>query len=178
MKILDSLLPRFDFSERHAIIIRGPASDSLNAAEAYRLQDDPFVRWVIRLRELPGRALNRLTAPPLDRDNFTPLGRTEHALAFGLVGAFWRADYGLRTIPSPDAFMAVQQGDLCKLALGFTAIPLDETTCRLTTETRVLCLSDEARRRFTPYWFLIRPVSGLLRRRMLRGIRRTVENAS
>ncbi|SAY46887.1 hypothetical protein KRIGEM_03292 [Komagataeibacter rhaeticus] len=95
-----------------------------------------------------------------------------------LVGAFWHADYGLRSIPSPDAFMAVRQGDLCKLVLGFTVAPISKSRCRLITETRVLCLSDKARQRFTPYWFLIHPVSGLLRRRMLWNIRRIVEQHS
>lgn len=178
MNTFEILLPHYDFSERHAIIIRGQASDILDAVAAFRVQNDPLVRQIIRLRELPGRLMKRLSAPPLDLEDFTLLARTGHTLAYGLVGAFWHADYGLRSIPSPDAFMAVRQGDLCKLVLGFTVAPISESRCRLITETRVLCLGDKARQRFTPYWFLIRPVSGLLRRRMLWNIRRVVEQQS
>ena len=42
----------------------------------------------------------------------------------------------------------------------------------LTTQTRVHCLDADALRRFTSYWYLIRPVSGLIRRRMLKAIAR------
>ena len=45
----------------------------------------------------------------------------------------------------------------------------------LTTETRVLCADAGARRRFLPYWYLIRPASGMIRRVMLREIRRSAE---
>ncbi|MDT8872990.1 hypothetical protein RAA17_22550 [Komagataeibacter rhaeticus] len=178
MNTFEILLPYYDFSERHAIIIRGQASDILDAVAAFRVQNDPLVRQIIRLRELPSRLMKRLSARPLDLEDFTLLARTGHALAYGLVGAFWHADYGLGTIPSPDAFMAARQGDLCKLVLGFTVVSISKNRCRLVTETRVLCLSDKARQRFTPYWFLIRPVSGVLRRRMLWNIRRIVEQHS
>ncbi|SEA49031.1 hypothetical protein [Variovorax sp. YR216] len=35
------------------------------------------------------------------------------------------------------------------------------------TETRVQCVDRSALRHFTPYWWVIRPVSGLIRRRLL-----------
>jgi len=44
---------------------------------------------------------------------------------------------------------------------------LPDGRTRLLTETRVHCVDAGARRRFTPYWWLIRPVSGLIRRRLL-----------
>ncbi|MCF3637384.1 hypothetical protein LU298_12865 [Komagataeibacter intermedius] len=171
----DYFLPRYNFSERHAITIHGQPSDILDTIADYRVQDDPLIRQVISLRELPGRLSKHLSAPPLDLDDFTLLARTEHTLAYGLAGAFWRADYGLCSLPSADAFIATKQGDICKLVLGFTVAPISRSRCRLITKTRVLCLSDKARRYFTPYWFLIRPVSGLLRRRMLWNIRRIIE---
>ncbi|MCA4125719.1 hypothetical protein LDY98_05140, partial [Pseudomonas aeruginosa] len=40
----------------------------------------------------------------------------------------------------------------------------------LHTETRVFCPDRASRLRFTPYWVAIRPVSGLIRRRLLAGI--------
>ncbi|ABJ14701.1 hypothetical protein I5G24_21295 [Pseudomonas aeruginosa] len=42
----------------------------------------------------------------------------------------------------------------------------------LHTETRVFCPDRASRLRFTPYWLAIRPVSGLIRRRLLAGIER------
>jgi hypothetical protein len=40
----------------------------------------------------------------------------------------------------------------------------------LVTHTRVHCPDEAQRRRFAPYWFAIRPVSGLIRQRLLRRI--------
>jgi hypothetical protein len=37
----------------------------------------------------------------------------------------------------------------------------------LHTQTRVFCTDEASLRRFRPYWLLIRPVSGLIRRRLL-----------
>jgi hypothetical protein len=45
----------------------------------------------------------------------------------------------------------------------------------LTTETRVLCTDEGARRRFRRYWALIRPGSGAIRVAWLRAIRRRAE---
>ena len=41
----------------------------------------------------------------------------------------------------------------------------------LLTETRVWCTDRAALLRFTPYWYLIRPVSGLIRHRLLARVR-------
>ncbi|WP_201742261.1 hypothetical protein [Mangrovicoccus ximenensis] len=45
------------------------------------------------------------------------------------------------------------------------------------TETRVFCLDRAAERAFAPYWYLIRPVSGLIRRRLLAMAARAAEAA-
>ncbi|WP_239021547.1 hypothetical protein [Novacetimonas cocois] len=62
MNTFESLLPHYDFSERHAIIIRGQASDMLDAVAAFRVQNAPLVRQITRLRELPGRLMKYLSA--------------------------------------------------------------------------------------------------------------------
>ncbi|WP_306301746.1 phospholipase D-like domain-containing protein [Komagataeibacter kakiaceti] len=43
------------------------------------------------------------------------------------------------------------------------------------TETRVFCPTPAVLWRFAPYWYLIRPVSGLIRQRMLAMLRRQAE---
>ncbi|BAK84760.1 hypothetical protein GLX_23480 [Komagataeibacter medellinensis NBRC 3288] len=60
--------------------------------------------------------------------------------------------------------------------LSYTLQPLTRGTYRLTTETSVFCPTSATRRRFAPYWYLIRPVSGLIRRRMLAFIRKQAES--
>ncbi|CAI9120390.1 hypothetical protein [Brytella acorum] len=174
---IETLLPHIDFRERHRIDILAPPGFILDCVDDYRLKNDPLVRAAIALRELPARMLGRTTRPPFDRDDFTFLGRDrDNALAFGLIGAFWEADYGLLPCPSVEDFRVCARQDVCKLVLSYTLRPLTRGTHRLTTETSVFCPTPATRRRFAPYWYLIRPVSGLIRRRMLASVRAQVES--
>lgn len=176
---IKTLLPRIDFRERHSIDIPAPAGLILDCAMDYRLKNDPLVRIAIGLRELPARMLGQTTRPPFDRDDFTFLGRDgNNALAFGLIGAFWEADYGLLPCRSAEDFRACVRQDVCKLVLSYTLQPLTRGTHSLTTETSVFCPTSATRRHFAPYWYLIRPVSGLIRRRMLASVRAQAERRS
>lgn len=174
---LETLLPRIDFRERHSIDILAPAGLILDCAEGYRMKNDPLFRVAIGLRELPARMQGQTTRPPFDRDRFTFLGRDgDSTLAFGLIGAFWEVDYGLRPCRSVEDFRACANQDVCKMVLSYTLQPLTRGTHRLTTETSVFCPTPATWRRFAPYWYLIRPVSGLIRRRMLAFIRKQAES--
>ncbi|WP_182419867.1 hypothetical protein [Bartonella sp. HY038] len=53
--------------------------------------------------------------------------------------------------------------------------PLCQNRFTLQTKTRVFCPDGESRRRFAPYWYFIRPVSGLIRKRMLKAIKQQSE---
>ncbi|GAA4487292.1 hypothetical protein GCM10023157_33840 [Gluconacetobacter asukensis] len=167
-----SLMPHADFRERHRILIHAPPSVIMAEVEKFRIRDDPVARRALWLRELPGRLLHKARRKTFDLDDFTCLEKPDPlTLAYGLVGAFWEADYGLAACDSPAAFTNNRDRGVCKLLLTFTVTPVSDETSYLTTETLVSCPSPEARRRFAPYWYLIRPVSGLLRRRLLRIIR-------
>lgn len=177
MNPLDDFLPDFNFSERHSIYICVPASRIMNVVTAWRNENDPLVRSAICLREMPSRLLGHARQQHLDLSDFTLLERRDDtALVYGLIGTFWQTDYGLCDIPLTDAFLAPRHDDVCKLTLDFTVQPDSRNTHCLVTETQVPCVTDRARRRFTPYWYLIRPVSGLIRRRMLTAIREQSES--
>ena len=177
MHLHEKYLPRHHFSERHALDIAAPQARVMAAARGYRPEGDALFKYAIAARELPMRALHRLQGrsgapqPSFGMDNFTLLEqRGDDELVFGLAGKFWQADYGQAGIADGASFLAFNAPGAAKLVLSFVAQPLDATHTRLVTETRVFCLDAEARRRFTPYWYLIRPVSGLIRRRMLGAI--------
>ncbi len=105
--------------------------------------------------------------PAFGGADFTELGREPGAeLALGLAGRFWQADYGLLPVPDAQAFLDLQEPGIAKLVLNFTVQP-DGAGTLLTTRTRVWCNDAGSLRRFRPYWLLIRPVSGLIRRRLL-----------
>jgi hypothetical protein len=80
-------------------------------------------------------------------------------------------------VDGPCGFLACNPPQTAKLVIGFVAGQRGEVTL-LTTETRVYCPDRYALIMFFPYWLIIRPVSGLLRRRALGSIRGIAESRS
>lgn len=172
--LIDGYLPQFQFSETHSAKVKAATGTILAAVAAYRPENDPFFRSMIALRELPAQLTGKRRPEPFGMANFTLLERTPDGLVYGLVGRFWQADYGLCPVADGHAFKAFDKRGVAKLALGFD-VQQTPDGCRLTTQTRVSCPDRESFRRFRPYWLLIRPVSGLIRRRILGAVRRAAE---
>ncbi|MDM0023155.1 hypothetical protein [Variovorax saccharolyticus] len=180
MQLIETYMPTFQFRERHALIADASPAALLDAALLPGATDDSWAKAFIRLRELPDRLFGSFGASSglaqraaFGIDDFMYLGReADRELAFGLVGRFWQRDYGLVTLARPEQqFASYFEPGLAKLVLNFSTETLPGGQTRLATETRVHCVDSAALRRFTPYWWLIRPVSGLIRRRLLARIR-------
>lgn len=175
MELIQRLLPQYQFSEKHQLLTPAQPGALLDAVLQPGVSEDPWVRRFIQLRELPDRARGALGGrsglrgqAPFGIDNFTLLGREgDHEIALGLIGKFWQMDYGQFCIAGPEHFAQFDEPGFAKLVLNFTTSTSGGHTCWLRTETRVLCNDQASLRRFTPYWWLIRPVSGLIRQRLL-----------
>jgi len=205
MQLIDPHLPEWQFQEQHGLWVKGVETHRLfDAIEPALRALDPVIESAIALRELPGRWLQQLgwggqqlPARPFGYDSFTRLGHTPgrevvfglagqftyivirrieagREVVFGLAGQFWRMDYGLVKFADAKAFSQLQS--VPKLVLDVRLEPT-EGACLLLTRTRVLCPDASSRRRFAPYWYLIRPVSGLIRRRLLGRIRSLAQTA-
>ena len=176
MTLIDRYLPRYQFHEHHSRPLAATPARAMAAVQAYRPEQDPFFRCAIALRELPVRAFNqpargRPTRPPFGLDDFTLLDRDgDRELAYGLIGRFWRAGYDLIPCADGPAFLACQDSGAARLVINFAIAPQPDGQLLLSTETRVYCPDRASLLRFAPYWALIRPVSGWIRRRMLAGI--------
>jgi hypothetical protein len=94
-------------------------------------------------------------------------------LVFGLVGRFWKPRGDLRAV-TREEFLAFGEEGWAKAAWNLAVAPSHGGKTELSTETRVLCFGDSARRRFRLYWAFIAPFSDLTRRELLRGVRRAV----
>lgn len=181
MRLIDSYMPTYQFSELHSVDVAVAPSHAMAQILAHRPEDDRFFRYAIKLRELPMRLLGRSRregARPASfgMDNFTLLQRNDDTeVAYGLAGKLWKADYGQAHIADAQAFQVFDEPGCVKLVVGFTCQLLRPGLTRVTTQTRVHCLDADALRSFTSYWYLIRPVSGLIRRRMLKAIARRCE---
>lgn len=191
--LIDDVLPLFDVRERHATRVRAEP-DVVYASIRRTDLARPFpVRVLLVLRALPGALermvrgnrtalLARASAPVTLREfeahGFSVLAESPpRELVVGLVGRFWTLGGDLCRDVDAARFRQSEPGT-ARSAWNFEVTPIVEGGCELATETRVHCADAAARRRFLPYWLLIRPFSGMIRRLMLREIRREAEATS
>lgn len=182
MQLINKYLPEYSFKEVHFCDVAANAATVIEAAAEYQPHNDRFFRSMIGLRELPMRIGNHLSGKksnkplPFGLHNFVFLEKQDEVgLAYGLVGRFWRPNFGLITIPDGDTFRRFNSPGIAKLILSFSAILQNDGTTRLVTETRVFCPDLGCRLKFAPYWYLIRPVSGIIRGRILNDIKKASE---
>jgi hypothetical protein len=175
--LLDRWLPEFDVSKRHSIRIAAPAERVYEEVLRYDFGRSRVTGVLMALRGY-GFFRNRLT-----RFGFTLLEESPgEELVFGLVGRFWRFDGGLLRLTAEEfgsfrepgfakaAWNLRVAGSGLHLPQGGSGLHLPHT--ELSTETRVLCVGDEARRRFLLYWRLVEPFSGAIRWSFLRGVKK------
>lgn len=154
---LDDRLPRWHLRERHRLRTCAEPAGLLAAAEEVTWAEVPLMRTLMRVRTA-GRIPFEPTGRVLDgmrRIGLTVLDRTPDELVVGGTGRPWRVGGGQGT-----------EG-WAEMALNFRV-----ADGALHTETRVWLTTSAARRRFTAYWLIIRPWSGLIRREWLRAIAR------
>lgn len=181
MSLLHTFLPEHQFSEQHRIRVNAAPGRVLDMVSQLDVTDFPLARMFLHLRAIPARiaaAMGRPNARRIDAGfglhDFTVLGRDgDREFALGLVGRFWEAAGGLVRVEA-GAFRAFSESNIAKLVMTFVAEP-DGAGTLLTTRTCVHCSDTTARRRFTPYWVLIRIPSGLIRRMMLQRIKQLAE---
>jgi len=177
--LIDELMPHFDEVERHERLVRAAPPAVYAALWRVDLLSSPVVRWLLTLRGAPG-ALLHPRRPALPRTvtlrqvlehGFVLLGeRPAREVALGVVGRFWTLT-GERLKLDAAGFVAFDRPGYAKAVWDFRLTPEGDAT-RLSTETRILGLDAESRRRFRRYWRVIQPFSGLTRRAFLRAVDR------
>jgi hypothetical protein len=155
---IDDVLPRFDANEVHSIAFALPPVEAIAAVLATPVAADPIVRTLFRIR---GLRTSGTIGDALQRLGLRELARADGEIVFGGAGTPWRL--GTRIKP----FANAGPGQV-RVVTDFRA---DGRT--LTTETRIAAVDDVARRAFGRYWRVVRPFSGLVRRRWLRAIANT-----
>jgi hypothetical protein len=186
--MIDELMPRHDVATRHTIEVRASPAAAYAALRQADLAASGVVRVLMALRTLPAALIDwrrhRRVRPhrqvetleALEQSGFVLLADVPPTeLVLGIEGRFWALDGGRCTPPADSFRTTAPQPGTARAVWGFSFAPLDATRTLVTTQTRVLCADAAARRRFLPYWFLIRPASGLIRRAMLRQLRDAAE---
>lgn len=179
--LLDEVLPEVDYRSRHERHVHAAPEEAAAAIERYVLGRDSSlpVRLLVRLRGLsiPKGPIRDV----LKRSGFTVLAeRPGQEVVAGTTGRFWalRERANMAAPLDLEDFQAFDRPGWAKAAFSLRIEPGEPGSSILVTETRVLCMDERARRRFTPYWAFIRVFSGFIRRDLLGGIARIAERGS
>ena len=194
--LLDKYMPKWDFTEVHSIRVNGDPETVYDAVMETTLAEiSSIMRLLLFLRELPEKAVGRKTTamdnqePMLSsmlNNGFTKLAEKKpFEVVFGLLvpgntGRVWQKSSG-KEITAADAeeFFAFENPDYIRVVANIIVEDTDKLDLvTVSTESRSLALSRQALKHFTPYWRIIRPFSGLIRRLWLRGIKRHAERHS
>jgi hypothetical protein len=188
--LIDTYLPQYDVRERHRTHVAASPAATYAALRTADFAAHPLVRVLFALRALPGalargadgiRALWKrrpevMTVATLEASGFRVLEDAPPTeLVLGIEGQFWRSVARTRTPDVATFRMRAPAPGTARGVMNFRVHALDDRVTEVTTETRVQCADAAARRRFLPYWFLIRPASGIIRHAMLRSIKRAAE---
>lgn len=165
-------LPDFDFHEKHSIVI------STTPAKVWTLipEMDASSSWIVRAL-LAMRGIPRNTSKGIEgwkKMGFTILEQTDHEIILGLIGQFWKVNGNIQRVMAEE-FNSFRDNRFAKATWNFEIIPQDNNRVLVETETRIKCLDESTRKKFSRYWFLIRPFSGLIRIEMLKAIKRQAE---
>lgn len=177
--LLDEVLSECDYRSRHDRHVHASPEDVAGAIERYVVGRDSshIIRLLFRLRGL--RIRSGSVRDVLSRSGFTVLAeRPGEEIVAGTTGRFWtlREQANMQAPLDLEDFHAFDRPGWAKGAMTLRVEPRDDGSSTLVTETRVLCMDERARRRFAPYWALIRVFSGWIRRDLLGGIARIAES--
>ena len=164
--LIDYYLPVYNFKEVHFIIIKQPVEKVYPHLKTLDLSSEWIIKFLFKLRRLP---VTEFTLSGLVRQmNFTWLAEQENK---ELLITCW-GNLKPQPIANPETFRTNTTLYSRKIAWNFLVQPLDQSSCQVTTETRIMHYTSKAKITFGIYWFFIRPFSGLIRILILKKLRR------
>jgi molybdenum cofactor cytidylyltransferase len=169
--LLDDLMPRYDMSASYNTVVEAPMTSVYRAVLETDLSESLVNRILMAIRSFGRSAVHPFRIGRLpDRGAFFALASDPpRETVAGVIGKFWGLN-GELAEGNRAAFEAPLPRDTAKAAWAFR-VDDHARGALLTTETRVLCSDDDARRQFLRYWTVIGPFSGVIRREALRLIR-------
>lgn len=175
---LDRLLPVYQFFEQHHVTVRAAHQDVFNAVEEMDLVDSTVARTLMTLWRILARLiLDEVPDRPMSVRDFLQLVREPpNELVRGLIGGTAARKHPSRV--SAETFLFFDEPGCIKLVWGFYLLAQMNGDVSLLTETRVQCTDSKTLRWFRLYWWVIRPWSGLIRKRLLASIKVRAEQYS
>jgi hypothetical protein len=177
---IGSYLPTHHVRSAHQIQVHAPAAVTYQALRGLDIGRSIPISVLLAIRALPrlmtgkARPSRSITVETFLQAGLTFLEeRPPREFVLGAVGRFWRPDSGLVRV-APEEFRLFDEPGYAKGALTFI-VEENGSGSLLATETRVACTDPSALRKFSLYWRVIGPFSGLIRRLMLDQRKRTAE---
>lgn len=169
--LIDDFLPEFNFSKKHSVVIYASTDKIFNVLKNTNFNSVPL-KILLMLR---GIKLENLSLTLSEKSYFTLLGEdSEKEILFGIIGKFWRWKGGLFQIQKEE-FKDFSLTGFAKAAWHFSALKNGTEETTFSTETRIQCIGESAKRWFSIYWLFIEPFSGLIRKIILYKIKYRAE---
>ncbi len=173
--LLEQLVPEPQFRERHHSYVAASPEQVYQALENVDFARSATIRILFEIRGL-GRRLRQGGRPLHIRwEDMVRIGFIRLAEQPGkelVIGAV----AGPQRVTDAAGFRGLAGPGWVKIAMNWTVEPAGAGTL-VATETRIRATDPARRRRFRAYWMIIRPFSGLIRRRMLTVLRTEVHKA-
>lgn len=147
--LINKFIPHYTYHEHHHTIVKANAKDCFLTTKNLDMSGSWITKTLMKLRGLP---TNDLTLPGFLRN-----------VCFTYIEEDLYKEFLID---------ASQPGLKIFWNFYFKPVSLSETV--VSTETRILCLSIKAKRRFSIYWFFVRPFSGLIRFEILRLLKKNI----
>lgn len=179
ISILSEALPKACFSERHSLDIDGTPEQVWTALTELRWSELRVTTPLMWIRRLGGSDRTGERRPLEDGPARLMCTDPPAYAAAAAIGRPWR----LRPEHGPDVkslseVRGFAEPGWLKYGMDFTVAAVTENRTRITTTTLCEPIDEQARRRFAPYWALIRPFSAFIRRDILAAIARRVRQAT
>jgi hypothetical protein len=176
MKI-DEWLPEYQVSARYSILVPSSVETVAAALRKASFADLPVVRRLMRLRGYRlGKTEPEASPATVGFGSFLELVATPEEVVLGIAGHFWRPDGGIVRDLTPQEFPNFRRAGYAKAVWNFHLSPVSGGA-QLSTQTRVQTFGRAATVKFRMYWLVVGPLSGLMRKAMLREVKRLAEQA-
>jgi len=171
--LADKYLPNFHYRTTHRTVIRADANRIWPLLDVQDFGNSWVIRLLFLLRGMPRRSTS---AAGLRRIRFVRLEQIEgKEMLTGLIGQFWRPSGKLIAF-DPKEFSLFDRPGFAKGTWSFELLPMEDGSTNVVTETRVCCTDEVARKKFSRYWFFVKPFSGIVRREILKELKRKAES--
>jgi len=174
-RTLNSLMPEYEHRLVQKLSVYATPEQVVSAITCLEGADMPLAELLARIRNF-GR---KISEPPAD---FLEAAEAFGAIAIntgqpyemvgGLIGQFWKRDFGIRRVRDQEEFQAFRDPECTKALTNFWFDEFRNGKTVIRTETRIHSLGPQAQRRFRAYWIVVGLGIRLYMLSVLRGIRR------